>query len=123
VKPNLPHSGLSRRALLAAVAAVPALPQLLLPARTGNGESTRFGKDAIHMTRIVPIAVGLAFLLTNYAWAQSNCGQIRAAVAKYGYASARRHAMIHYGAAAVKEGDKCLRKRGRSTKRHVKHAA
>jgi hypothetical protein len=53
-------------------------------------------------------AVFVVLLLTNYAWSQSNCDQIRDAVDKYGYAAAREHAMTHYGIEAVKEGDKCL---------------
>ena len=62
------------------------------------------------MTRILLIAA-VALLLTSRAQAQSeaNCEQIRQAVAQYGYAEARRHAMIHYGAEAVEAGEKkCL---------------
>jgi hypothetical protein len=62
------------------------------------------------MTRIL-IIVGIALLLTNRAWAQSeaNCDEIRQAVATYGYEEARRHALIHYGAEAVEAGEKkCL---------------
>jgi hypothetical protein len=73
------------------------------------------------MTRIL-LAVGVALLLTNGAWAQSqaNCDQIRDAVAKYGYEAARRHALQHYGPEAVKEGDKCLPKPTPSAKHHPK---
>jgi hypothetical protein len=65
------------------------------------------------MTRIF-VAVGVALLSTSYAWAQSaaNCDQIRQAVAQYGYAAARAHAMAHYGADAVRSGDKCLSRGG-----------
>jgi hypothetical protein len=61
------------------------------------------------MTRIL-VAVGIALLTTSYSWAQSeaNCEQIRQAVAQYGYAAARAHAMQHYGPEAVRAGDKCL---------------
>jgi len=62
------------------------------------------------MTRIL-LVVGVALLLTNRAWAQSeaNCDEIRQAVATYGYESARQHALIHYGAEAVESGEKkCL---------------
>jgi hypothetical protein len=74
------------------------------------------------MTRIL-VAVGVALLSTSYAWAQSaaNCDQIRQAVAQYGYAAARAHAMAHYGADAVRNGDKCLGRGGRVAARHVKH--
>jgi hypothetical protein len=74
------------------------------------------------MTRIF-VAVGVALLSTSYAWAQSaaNCEQIRQAVAQYGYAAARAHAMRTYGAEAVASGDKCLgRGGGRVAARHVK---
>jgi hypothetical protein len=63
------------------------------------------------MTRILIIVAGVALLLTNRAWAQSeaNCEEIRQAVATYGYEDARRHALIHYGAEAVEAGEKkCL---------------
>jgi hypothetical protein len=62
------------------------------------------------MTRVL-IIVGVALVLTNRAWAQSeaNCEEIRQAVATYGYEDARRHALIHYGAEAVEAGEKkCL---------------
>jgi hypothetical protein len=74
------------------------------------------------MTRIL-FAAGIALLFADYAWAQSaaNCDQIRQAVAQYGYAAARRHAMANYGAQAVRNGDQCLRGRGGGAGRHVKH--
>ena len=76
------------------------------------------------MTRIF-VAVGVALLSTSYAWAQSaaNCEQIRQAVAQYGYAAARAHAMRTYGAEAVASGDKCLGRGdgGREAARHVRY--
>jgi hypothetical protein len=73
------------------------------------------------MTRIF-VAVGVALLSTSYAWAQSeaNCEQIRQAVAQYGYAAARAHAMAHYGADAVRNGDKCIGRGGRAVARHAR---
>lgn len=61
------------------------------------------------MRRIL-VAAGIALLSTSYAWAQSeaDCEQIRQAVTQYGYKAARAHAMAHYGADAVRHGDKCL---------------
>ena len=75
------------------------------------------------MTRIF-VAVGVALLSTSYAWAQSeaNCEQIRQAVAQYGYAAARAHAMEHYGADAVRNRDKCLGGGSRAVVRHVKYS-
>ena len=72
------------------------------------------------MTRIL-IAAGVLLLLTEYPSAQSNanCEQIRQAIATYGYAAARRHAMENYGAEAVRAGDRCLG-RGHTTRRHVR---
>jgi hypothetical protein len=67
------------------------------------------------MTRIV-VAVAAVLLLTSFSSAQSisdsQCQQIREAVAKYGYAAARRHAMANYGAEAVAAGDRCLGRHG-----------
>ena len=76
------------------------------------------------MTRII-VAVGVALLsATSFSWAQSaaNCDQIRQAVAQYGYAAARAHAMRTYGADAVRSGDKCLgRGGGRAVARHARY--
>jgi hypothetical protein len=62
------------------------------------------------------VTAGTAFLLTSPLLiepAQSgpgggNCEQVRQAVATYGYAAARRYALIHYGKQAVAYGDRCL---------------
>ncbi len=77
------------------------------------------------------IAIGifvLAALTASYSFsfAQSSpdptptqCEQIKQAVAQYGLAAARRHALEHYGAEAVKVGDKCLTKKAdRRTRAH-----
>ena len=80
------------------------------------------------MRRIL-VAVGIALLTTGSSltttssWAQSaaNCEQIRQAVAQYGYAAARAHAMRTYGADAVRNGDKCLGRGGARGGKHVKH--
>jgi hypothetical protein len=73
------------------------------------------------ITRFV-IAVGAATLLAGSAVAQDYCDQVRQAVATYGYASARKHALEAYGKDAVAYGDKCLRgsrggKQHRTTRR------
>jgi hypothetical protein len=60
------------------------------------------------MIRMILVAAGVALLATNSVLAQSNCDQIREAVATYGYEAARAHALAHYGEEAVAEGDKCL---------------
>ncbi|HML11941.1 MAG TPA: hypothetical protein VK456_01460 [Xanthobacteraceae bacterium] len=75
------------------------------------------------MKRIL-VAAGVVLLTTSYSWAQSeaNCDQIRQAVAQYGYAAAHAHAMTHYGADAVRNGEKCLgRGRGVVAVHHARH--
>ena len=67
------------------------------------------------MIRFV-IAVGGAVLLGGSASAEDpRCEQVKQAVAIYGYAAARKHALENYGKEAVAFGDKCL---GASTVRH-----
>jgi hypothetical protein len=57
---------------------------------------------------------GSILAMADYAYAQvqdldaAQCEQLRQAVAQYGYATARQHAMITYGPEAVRAGDKCL---------------
>ena len=46
------------------------------------------------MTRILT-TIGIVLLLTSPSLAQSYCAQVRQAVATYGYAAAKRHAMAH----------------------------
>jgi hypothetical protein len=75
------------------------------------------------MRRIL-VVIGLALLTSSSSsWGQSaaNCEQIRQAVAQYGYAAARAHAMRTYGADAVRNGDKCLGRGGGRPVRHVRH--
>ena len=47
------------------------------------------------MIRIL-CAVGFALLLTNASMAQSYCDQVKQAIATYGYAAAKAHALAHY---------------------------
>jgi hypothetical protein len=60
--------------------------------------------------------IAFALLLTNFAMAQSYCDQVRQAVATYGYAAAKQHAMAHYSAREVAVADKCV-SGGHRTKR------
>jgi hypothetical protein len=68
------------------------------------------------------LLIGAIFLVADCTFAQAQdldpgqCEQIRQAVAQYGYAAARKHAMTNYGPEAVRRGDKCLTKR-RTTRR------
>jgi hypothetical protein len=87
----------------------PCIPGGIAARVTGLADrSARFMKEAFHMIRMILVAVGVAVLPTNSVLAQSNCDQIREAVATYGYEAARAHALAHYGEAALIEGDKCL---------------
>ena len=75
------------------------------------------------MLRVL-LATGAVLLMADYSHAQvrdldpAQCEQIKQAVAQYGYAAARRHAMEHYGPEAVRAGDRCLG-RSEDTRRHT----
>jgi hypothetical protein len=61
------------------------------------------------------LLVGVVLLIADSSFAQgeptpSQCLLVRQAVAQYGFAAARRYALEHYGAEAVKTGDKCFTK-------------
>jgi len=68
------------------------------------------------MTRIL-VAVVTALLLTNSSMAQSYCDQVRQAVATYGYAAAKRHAMATYSKREVEVADRCVRGSTRSKRK------
>jgi hypothetical protein len=70
------------------------------------------------MTRILG-AVVVALMLTNASIAQSYCDQVRQAVATYGYAAAKRHAMATYTKHEVEVADRCVRG-GHRTKRKIR---
>ena len=42
-----------------------------------------------------------------------NCDEVRQAVATYGYAAAKRHAMAHYSRREVRAADRCVTGRSR----------
>jgi hypothetical protein len=61
------------------------------------------------------LLVGFSLLMTDYSLAQDSpdptpiqCHLIKLAVAQYGLAAARQHALETYGPEAVKTGDKCF---------------
>ena len=74
------------------------------------------------MPRIL-LLTGVFLLMADHAFAQYSpdptpmqCQMIKLAVAQYGYAASRRHALETYGPEAVKTGDKCFTKQaGRGT--------
>jgi hypothetical protein len=66
------------------------------------------------------LVAAIILLTADYSFARytqepdpMQCQQIRQAVAQYGFAAARRHAMATYGPEAVKIGDKCFAKKPR----------
>jgi hypothetical protein len=73
------------------------------------------------MTRIL-VAFVVALLLTNASMAQSYCDQVRQAVATYGYAAAKRHAMATYSKREVEVADRCVRgtRGGHRSKRKIR---
>ena len=64
------------------------------------------------------LLTGVVLLIADYCFAQDyspdptpmQCLLIRQAVAQYGFAAARQHALETYGPEAAKTGDKCFTK-------------
>ena len=65
------------------------------------------------MLRFLLLA-GALLVVAQSAFAQApgaaQCQQVREAVARYGYAAARRHAVETYGPEAARAGDQCFAK-------------
>ncbi len=63
------------------------------------------------------VIIGFSLLMTGSAFAQDptpmQCQMIRLAVAQYGYAAAKQHALQTYGPEAVRTGEKCFTKEAR----------
>ena len=83
--------------------------------RNGNEQ------HGVAMPRLL-LLTGVILLMADYSFAQYSpdptpmqCQLIRLAVAQYGYAAARQHALETYGPEAVKTGDKCFTKGRRGT--------
>jgi hypothetical protein len=68
------------------------------------------------MIRIL-FGVAFALLLTNAAMAQSYCDQVKQAIATYGYAAAKAHALAHYTRNEVEVADRCVTGGGTRSKR------
>lgn len=64
------------------------------------------------------LLTGAILLMTDYAFAQapspSQCQQVKQAVARYGYAAARRYAIANYGPEAARVGDQCFARHDRA---------
>ena len=70
-----------------------------------------------HGVAMLLLLTGVILLTADYSFAQYSpdptpmqCQLIRLAVAQYGFAAARQHALETYGPEAVKTGDKCFTK-------------
>src|SRR6516164_11661780 len=81
------------------------------------------------MPRFLLLA-GIVLLIADYSFAQDSpdptamqCQLIRLAVAQYGFAAARRHALETYGPEAVKTGDKCFTKGNGAPRKQAEHMA
>jgi len=68
------------------------------------------------MSRLL-LLTGVVLLIADSSFAQNSpdptptqCLLIRQAVAQYGFAAARKHALETYGPEALKTGDKCFTK-------------
>jgi hypothetical protein len=78
------------------------------------------------MSRLL-LLTGVTLLMPDYSFAQYSpdptpmqCQLIRSAVAQYGFAAARQHALDTYGPEVVKTGDKCFTKQtGRDANSHA----
>jgi hypothetical protein len=71
------------------------------------------------MVRLLLLLTGVVLLMADHSFAQDSpdptpmqCQLIKLAVAQYGFAAARRHALETYGPEAVKTGDKCFKNVG-----------
>jgi len=90
-------------------------PAIMQPIKDRGVAMSRF----LLLTGVVLLIPAFAFLLIPaFAFAESSpdpaqCEQLRQAVAQYGYAAARRHALEIWGPEAVKFGDKCFTKKPR----------
>jgi hypothetical protein len=69
---------------------------------------------------ILMAAVGLTLLSVDAASAQTadQCGQVRAAVAQYGYKAAKAHADATLSPEEVRAASTCLKRKPEATKRH-----
>jgi hypothetical protein len=91
-----------------------------------HGPAKELSNRGAAMMRVL-LATGAILLLADYAYAQApdmdpmQCQQLKEAVAQYGYAAARRHALANYGPEAVRAGDKCLAISDGTRRRHTIH--
>ena len=99
--------------------------------RNGKDSLMRSGNEqhGVAMPRLL-LLTGVILLMADYSFAQYSpnptpmqCQLIRLAVAQYGYAAARQHALETYGPEAVKTGDKCFTKGNGAPRKQAEHTA
>jgi len=91
-----------------------------LVAVAATGKVTYPDKGARGMIKsILVAAVGLTLLSVDAATAQNadQCGQVRAAVAQYGYKAAKAHADATLSPEEVRAASTCLKRKSEATKR------
>ena len=78
---------------------------------------SRNKQHGVAVPRLLLLTGVTLLMAADYSFAQYSpdptpmqCQLIRLAVAQYGYAAARQHALETYGPEAVKTGDKCFTK-------------
>lgn len=76
--------------------------------------ASRFSLRGLLLTGVVLLMPDHSFAKTSPDPTSMQCQLIRLAVAQYGYAAARRHALETYGPEAVKVGDKCFKAQERA---------
>ena len=87
----------------------------VLASMEGPTRLERIKQRGAAVLKLLLLLTGVVLLTADYAFAQGSpdptpmeCRLIKLAVAQYGFAAARRHALETYGPEAVKTGDKCF---------------
>lgn len=78
-------------------------------ARAAADATSRFPLRVLLLTGVILLMPDHSFAKVSPDPTSMQCQLIRLAVAQYGYAAARRHALETYGPEAVKAGDKCFK--------------
>jgi hypothetical protein len=76
--------------------------------------ASAFSLRALLLTGAVVLVADDSFAQASPDPTSMQCQMIRLAVAQYGYAAAKRHALETYGPEAVKVGDKCFTEQERA---------
>ncbi len=121
---RLAHAGVERRLPFTTVAICILPDHIHALWQLPDGPAKDLSNKGAAMMRVL-LATAAILLLADYSYAQApdmdpmQCEQLKQAVAQYGYAAARRHAMANYGPEAVRAGDKCLAQTDGTRRRHT----